>query len=74
MSLLYGKILAFSCQKIIMKKKTTMQFKSSFKSCEKHNPTFLLNLLNSLPKSDKMLGKPCILSLFLNLFDKFNNT
>ena len=26
----------------------------------------LLNLLKSLRKSDKMLGKPCILSLFPN--------
>ena len=34
----------------------------------------LLNLLNSLQKSDKMLGKPHILSLFLNLFNKFNKT
>ena len=34
----------------------------------------LLNLLNKLRKSNKMLGKPCILSLFLNFFKKFNNT
>ena len=34
----------------------------------------LLNLLNSLQKRDKMLGKPCILSLFPNLFNKFNKT
>ena len=34
----------------------------------------LLNLLSSLRKSDKMLGKPCILSLFLNSFKKFNKT
>ena len=34
----------------------------------------LLNLLNSLRKRDKMLGKPRILSLFPNLFNKFNNT
>ena len=34
----------------------------------------LLNLLNSLRKSDKMLGMPRILSLFLNSFNKFNNT
>ena len=34
----------------------------------------LLNLLNMLRKRDKMLGKPCILSLFLNSFNKFNNT
>ena len=34
----------------------------------------LLNLLNSLRKRDKMLGNPCILSLFPNLFNKFNNT
>ena len=32
----------------------------------------LLNLLNSLGKSDKMLSKPRILSLFLNSFNKFN--
>ena len=29
----------------------------------------LLNLLNSLQKSDKMLDKPCILSLFPNSFN-----
>ena len=34
----------------------------------------LLNLLKSLRKRDKMLGKPRILSLFPNLFNKFNNT
>ena len=34
----------------------------------------LLNLLNELGKRDKMLGKPCILSLFCNKFNKFNNT
>ena len=34
----------------------------------------LLNLLNELKKSDKMRGLPCILSLFRNKFDKFNNT
>ena len=34
----------------------------------------LLNLLNSLRKSDKMLSKPRILSLFRNNFNKFNNT
>ena len=34
----------------------------------------LLNLLNLLQKSDKMLSKPRILSLFLNSFDKFNKT
>ena len=32
----------------------------------------LLNLLNSLRKRDKMLGKPRILSLFLNLFNTIN--
>ena len=34
----------------------------------------LLNLLNELGKRDKMLGKPHILSLFRNEFNKFNNT
>ena len=34
----------------------------------------LLNLLNELRKRDKMLGKPRILSLFRNKFNKFNNT
>ena len=34
----------------------------------------LLNLLNLLRKRDKMLGKPRILSLFLNLFNEFNKT
>ena len=34
----------------------------------------LLNLLNELRKRDKMLGKPRILSLFPNSFNKFNNT
>ena len=34
----------------------------------------LLNLLKELRKGYKMLGKPCILSLFLNSFNKFNKT
>ena len=34
----------------------------------------LLNLLNELGKSDKMLSKPCIILLFCNKFNKFNNT
>ena len=34
----------------------------------------LLNLLNELWKSNKMGGFPCILSLFRNKFNKFNNT
>ena len=34
----------------------------------------LLNLLNKLGKRDKMIGLPCILSLFRNEFNKFNNT
>ena len=34
----------------------------------------LLNLLNKLKKRDKMLGKPSILSLFRNKFNKSNNT
>ena len=34
----------------------------------------LLNLLNELWKRDKMRGKPSILSLFRNEFNKFNNT
>ena len=34
----------------------------------------LLNLLNELGKRDKMRGLPSILSLFLNDFNKFNNT
>ena len=34
----------------------------------------LLNLFNSLQKSDKMLDTPRILSLFLNSFNKFNKT
>ena len=33
----------------------------------------LLNLLNQLGKSDKMLGLPSILSFFYK-FNKFNNT
>ena len=33
-----------------------------------------LNLLNSLRKRNKMVCKPRILSLFLNLFNKFNKT
>ena len=36
--------------------------------------TVLLNLLNSLRKRDKMLGKSHILSLIPNLFNKFNKT
>ena len=34
----------------------------------------LLKLLKELGKSDKMRGLPSILSLFLNEFNKFNNT
>ena len=34
----------------------------------------LLNLLNELGKKDKMRGLPSILSLFLNEFNRFNNT
>ena len=34
----------------------------------------LLNLLNSLRKSDEMLGKPRILSFYLNSLNKFNKT
>ena len=34
----------------------------------------LLNLLNELRKRDKMRGFSSILSLFLNEFNKFNNT
>ena len=34
----------------------------------------LLNLLNSLGKREKMRGLLSILSLFLNEFNKFNNT
>ena len=34
----------------------------------------LLSLLNSLQKRDKMLDKPRNLSLFPNLFDKYNKT
>ena len=34
----------------------------------------LFNLLNSLRKRDKMLGKPRILSLFPNSFNKLNKT
>ena len=34
----------------------------------------LLNLLNKLGKREIMRGLPSILSLFLNEFNKFNNT
>ena len=34
----------------------------------------LLTFFNSLRKSDKMLGKPRILSFFLNSFNKINKT
>ena len=34
----------------------------------------LLNFLNKVRKSDKMLGLPSILSFFCNKFNKFNNT
>ena len=34
----------------------------------------LLNLLNELRKGAKMRGSPSVLSLFLNEFNKFNNT
>ena len=38
------------------------------------NAHVLLNLSNELGKRDKMLGLPCILSLFCNEFNKFNKT
>ena len=38
-----------------------------------HAPVFF-DLLNLLQKSNKMLDKPRILSLFSNLFNKLNNT
>ena len=38
------------------------------------NAHVLLNLLNELGKRDKMRGMPCILSLFRNELNKFNNT
>ena len=34
----------------------------------------LLNLSNTLQKRDKIFGKPRILSLFLDSFNKFNKT
>ena len=34
----------------------------------------LLTLINELGKRDKMRGLPSILSLFCNLFNKFNNS
>ena len=34
----------------------------------------LLNLSNELGKRDKIRGLPSILSLFHNVFNKFNNT
>ena len=34
----------------------------------------LLSLLNKLKQRDKMLDKPCILSLFRNELNKFNST
>ena len=34
----------------------------------------LLNSLNELRERDKMRGLPSILSLFCNMFNKFNNT
>ena len=34
----------------------------------------LLNLLNKFGKRDKMRGLSSILSLFRNIFNKFNNT
>ena len=34
----------------------------------------LLNLSNELGKRDKIRGLPSILSLFHNMFNKFNNT
>ena len=39
------------------------------------SPHVSLNLLNELrQKRDKILGKPRIVSLFINSFNKFNNT
>ena len=34
----------------------------------------LLNLSNLLQKRDKMLNKPSILSIFSNLFNRFNKS
>ena len=38
------------------------------------NGHVLLILLNELGKRDKMRGLPSILSVFRNMFNKFNNT
>ena len=42
--------------------------------CDKQNQKFVILYLeeNLLRRSDKMLGKPLILSFFLNLFNNFN--
>ena len=64
-----GKILTFSRQKCDLSNFNVMwSIETNI-----HAPV-LLNLLNLLRKRDKMLGKPHILSLFPNLFNKFNRT
>ena len=50
-----------------------MPILNNIKSCDICTPVSL-NLSNSLRKSDKMIDKPHILSLFLNSFNKFNKT
>ena len=38
------------------------------------NAHVLMNLLNELGESDKMIRIPCILSLFRHVFHKFDST
>ena len=50
---------------------------SNLMSYDEKNLTFLLevlNLFNSLRQRNKMLGKPRMLSLFPDSFNKFNKT
>ena len=56
-------------QNCIIQRNCCMFNKGSYMSAH-----VLLNLLNKLGKRDKMRGRPSILSLFRNEFNKFNNT
>ena len=46
----------------------------SYKNRGSNSAHALLKLLNQLGKRDKMLGLPCILSLFCNEFNKCRST
>ena len=51
-----------------------MKFQCNLNVISNIRALILLNLLNSLPKRDKLLGKHRILSLFPHSFNKFIET